>query len=153
MHPPFQMSGSTHEPIRSNYCNNCSFWFLFQCSIDVTSVVSDVPSSSNLEMAIPYVPVISDTTTCVSSSADILTDILVLPESESQRPKHKTKPALNSKAVCVTSSSVLEQLQREKEEREALVTEQRKLEREAKKIEASHLRESKKKEKRADPEE
>ena len=115
----------------------------------------------------------------VGSSADILSEVLVLPESESQRPKRKTKPALNSKAVCITSSSVLEQLQHEKEEQEALVlekekkqererkrqakviekekkqeVERKKLEREAKKIEASRLRESKKKDKkRADPEE
>jgi hypothetical protein len=53
-----------------------------------------------------------------SSSRFSLSNVLVLPEPEAEQSKRKRKPALNSKAVCISDFQVLEKL-KEKEQQKA----------------------------------
>ncbi len=70
----------------------------------------------------------SITSSGASCSSNVLSEVLVLPHP--QAPKKKKKRAINSRAVCITDSSVLQELQ----------------EKEKKKIEENELRDAKKRE-------
>ena len=50
------------------------------------------------------------------SSAGVLADVLVLPHPTAGTRK-KRKPALNSKAVCITEDEVLEELKKKENEK------------------------------------
>ena len=63
------------------------------------------------------------------SSADVLAEVLTLPQ-HTGRAKCKRKPALNSKAVCITEDEVLGELKRKECEKAELEKEK-----EAKKME------------------
>lgn len=70
----------------------------------------------------------------VSDSADVLSDILVLPKP---KPSQKKRAAENSKTACLTDSPVLEQLKRK--EKEKVENQSRNRQRERKNINASSL--------------
>ena len=45
-----------------------------------------------------------------SNSSDVLNDVLVYPKPSEKSNLRKRKPALNSRAVCITEDCVLEEL-------------------------------------------
>ena len=73
------------------------------------------------------------------STSDVLSDFLALPKPKVT--KKKRKPGFNQKAVCIADDNVLQELEKEKEEKE-----RRKEEKIAKQIERAKKKEQKKKE-------
>lgn len=72
------------------------------------------------------------------SNSDVLSDILVYPKPSQKSSSRKRKPAINSRAVCITEESVLEKLKEADEEkvRQVAEKENRKLANEQKKVTA-----------------
>jgi hypothetical protein len=83
-----------------------------QVSVSVGSAPSVSTIASSSEKASPSVTSAPSNGATSSHSSDILDEVLLLPHRET--PKKKKKNAINSKAVCITNSEVLQEL-KEKE--------------------------------------
>ena len=62
-----------------------------------------------------------------SNPVDVLSEVLVLPKPTKSRSKQKRKPALNSKAVCITDEEVLTNLQAKQSEKIKTTEKKRKM--------------------------
>ena len=123
-------------------------WLKINHPADVSSICTGSSSSSVVTASQSSTTGLRSSSSTKSSSADVLAEVLSLPHPP-ERAKSKRKPALNSKAVCITEDEILEELKKKEYEKTELEKEKeaKKMERIQKKEEKQLLTEQRKREK------
>ena len=123
-------------------------WLKINHPADVSSSCTGSSSSSVVTASQSSKTGLRSSSSTKSSSADVLAEVLILPHPP-ERAKSKRKPALNSKAVCITEDEILEELKKKEYEKTELEKEKeaKKMERIEKKEEKQLLTEQRKREK------